>query len=98
MNEDRVSEAEGQHLLFWCPGCDGAHRIRYGAEGSPRWTWNGDKVLPTFSPSILVNKGRQNPQGHVCHSYVRNGQIQFLGDCTHALAGKTVDLPAWDRA
>ena len=22
-----------------------------------------------------------------------NGQIQFLGDCDHALAGQTVDLP-----
>lgn len=29
----------------------------------------------------------------VCHSFVRDGRIQFLGDCTHALAGKTVDLP-----
>lgn len=29
-----------------------------------------------------------------CHSFVRDGQIQFLNDCTHALAGQTVDLPA----
>ena len=29
----------------------------------------------------------------VCHSYVREGRIQFLGDCTHALAGQTVELP-----
>ena len=29
----------------------------------------------------------------VCHSFVRDGRIQFLGDCTHALAGQTVDLP-----
>ena len=28
-----------------------------------------------------------------CHSFVRDGRIQFLGDCTHALAGQTVDLP-----
>lgn len=28
-----------------------------------------------------------------CHSFVRDGKIQFLGDCTHELAGKTVDLP-----
>jgi hypothetical protein len=33
----------------------------------------------------------------VCHSYVRNGRIEFLNDCTHALAGKTVDLPEWDK-
>jgi hypothetical protein len=29
----------------------------------------------------------------VCHSFVTAGQIQFLGDCTHALAGQTVPLP-----
>jgi hypothetical protein len=29
----------------------------------------------------------------VCHSYVREGQIEFLADCTHALAGQTVALP-----
>lgn len=27
-----------------------------------------------------------------CHSFVRSGQIQFLDDCTHELAGKTVPL------
>lgn len=31
----------------------------------------------------------------VCHSFVREGRIQFLNDCTHALAGQTVDLPDW---
>ncbi len=31
----------------------------------------------------------------VCHSFVRDGRIQFLGDCTHELAGQTVDLPEW---
>ena len=29
----------------------------------------------------------------VCHSFVTDGRIQFLDDCTHALAGQTVDLP-----
>lgn len=27
-----------------------------------------------------------------CHSFVTDGQIQFLSDCTHELAGKTVSL------
>ena len=31
----------------------------------------------------------------VCHSFVVDGKIQFLSDCTHALAGQTVDLPEW---
>jgi hypothetical protein len=29
---------------------------------------------------------------YVCHSFVTNGSIQFLGDCTHKLAGQTVQL------
>lgn len=31
----------------------------------------------------------------VCHSFVNDGNIQFLDDCTHELAGKTVPLPDW---
>lgn len=31
----------------------------------------------------------------ICHSHVKEGKIQFLADCTHALAGQTVDLPDW---
>jgi hypothetical protein len=32
-----------------------------------------------------------------CHSFVRDGQIQFLSDCTHELAGKTVALKNIDE-
>lgn len=31
----------------------------------------------------------------VCHSFVTDGRVQFLSDCTHALAGQTVDLPEY---
>jgi len=31
---------------------------------------------------------------HVCHSFVRDGQIEFLSDCTHSLAGMTIQLQA----
>jgi hypothetical protein len=34
--------------------------------------------------------------GTTCHTYITAGRIQFLGDCTHALAGQTVDLPDLD--
>jgi hypothetical protein len=33
-----------------------------------------------------------------CHSFVTDGQIQFLGDCTHSLAGQTVPLPDWSES
>lgn len=32
----------------------------------------------------------------ICHSFVIFGRIQFLNDCTHSLAGQTVDLPNID--
>lgn len=28
-----------------------------------------------------------------CHSYIKDGMIQFLDDCSHELRGKTVELP-----
>lgn len=30
-----------------------------------------------------------------CHTFVTDGVIQFLGDCTHALAGRTVPMEAF---
>jgi hypothetical protein len=30
-----------------------------------------------------------------CHSFVENGHIRFLNDCTHELANQTVPIPHW---
>lgn len=32
----------------------------------------------------------------ICHSFVTDGKIQFLGDCSHELANQTVELPDID--
>lgn len=34
----------------------------------------------------------------VCHSFVVDGQMQMLSDCTHHLAGQTVPIPPWPIA
>jgi len=57
--------------------------------GTPCWTWNGSTEKPTFKPSVLTEGGDGRPR---CHSFITDGKIQFLNDCTHELAGKTVDL------
>lgn len=36
------------------------------------------------------------PVPFVCHSFVVDGSIQLLVDCTHELAGQTVDIPDFD--
>jgi hypothetical protein len=50
-----------------------------------------------------VRDGAGQPVPLVCHSFVgcngaQPGQIVFLGDCTHALKGQVVDLPAWPQS
>jgi hypothetical protein len=73
-------------VSFWCPGCSEVHTIRVSAGG---WSFDGNHERPTFSPSIAVAGGEDNSR---CHSFVRDGQIEFLSDCTHEMAGKTVAL------
>lgn len=95
----------GNRWLFECPGCGCAHFA------SDKWTFNGNVNAPTFRPSILVRYKRPITDEEanrimagekldipdcVCHSFVTDGKIQFLGDCTHELKGQTVDLPEWD--
>lgn len=94
----KLRSVEGGGLMFRCPGCGQAHMVKVGEGAGPRWGYNGDAERPTFTPSVFVNSPGQfhNPAEFVCHSFVTAGRIQFLTDCTHHLAGQTVDLPAWD--
>ena len=90
----------GASVLFDCPGCGMLHApvIRVGiGPKRPCWEWNGSLDTPTFTPSILVTCDDYGPEHKrvLCHSFVTGGRIQFLGDCTHDLAGQTVDLPEW---
>nr|WP_295828322.1 DUF6527 family protein [uncultured Azospirillum sp.] len=91
-----LRSVEGNRIMFWCPGCDGAHAVRVGDGSGPGWTYNGNPDKPTFSPSILVNPGGKTPGVPTCHSYVTDGCIRFLTDSTHHLAGQTVDIPDFD--
>lgn len=80
-----------RRLVFNCPGCGELHAPRIGGTGpGPLWAWCGDLDHPTLSPSIRV-RGK-----FLCHSFLRDGRLQFLGDCEHALAGQTVDVPEDD--
>ena len=93
-------------LTWWCPGCNDAHSIQHGEGPRPRWGWNGNAERPSFTPSVLVTYGavpdaeeefKEWRTERRCHSFVVDGKMQMLGDCTHALAGQTVPIPAWPR-
>ena len=76
-------------VFYYCPGCRAIHNadLREAGRAGPSWTFNEDRERPTLSPSVFYTT-------RVCHHFVQAGMIQFLGDCTHALAGQTVELPA----
>lgn len=98
----KLRTVQGGCFLFWCPGCDEAHIV------GPTWEFNNDGNAPTFHPSILVRGKRKMTEDEyqrimageklhiddtVCHSFILNGYINFLGDCTHSMAGQLVPLP-----
>lgn len=87
----------------WCAGCNEEHLIAVEQPFSngARWTFDGNESAPTFSPSVNIRTGPYpwdpNETDHgcvdVCHYFLRAGVIEYLGDCTHALSGKSVPLP-----
>jgi hypothetical protein len=96
---------KSQHLI---PTVPGQSIFSSGAT----WGFNGSVDRPTFTPSVFIRTGHYaegKPKaecwacnnGHnmceVCHSFVTDGKIQFLNDCTHHLAGQTVELPEVDE-
>jgi Family of unknown function (DUF6527) len=89
-----LRNVDGGDVAFFCPGCERWHVIN-----AARWHFDGNYDRPTFSPSIVITTNAiADDDGAVllaaskCHSFVKDGHIQFLGDCTHAMAGKTVPL------
>ncbi len=99
----KLRSLEGGRVMFWCPGCDGAHQVSVGEGTGPRWGYNGNEDAPTFTPSINVtyngpDAGLDGALPAVCHSFVTDGRIRFLNDCTHSLAGQTVEIPDFDKA
>ena len=99
-----VINGTGSTTKFWCPGCDDVHIIYNGL-----WQISELDGELTVHPSVLfyphshfINDNLEAPElfhpsniteSPRCHSFVRDGKIQFLSDSTHHLAGQIVDLP-----
>lgn len=75
---------DGSHA-FYCPGCEFYHRY------DSRWTFNGNLDKPSFTPSLLNHYPGVTDRQR-CHMYVTDGKMIFLSDCTHDLAGHTVEM------
>lgn len=64
-------------------------RMGHYAYSEPR-----DTCWCTYNAAQLAKAEPPSPYScQICHSFVTDGRIQFLDDCTHDMAGQTVDLP-----
>lgn len=93
-----VSKLVGTRLQFLCPACDETHEVVVSQEGvTTPWVWNGSLLQPTITPSIRVTRrewlSEESYNTHVCHSFVTEGLIHYLDDCTHPKRGKILGLP-----
>ena len=79
---------EATHLKLKMLGCFTCRvlPVTIGQSIPGTWRWNGDTEWPTLSPRILA------PVGVRGHCLIRDGRMEFLNDCTHEHAGKTVEL------
>lgn len=93
----RYTEKDGGYhgeLGFFCNGCGHRHFVSDKNTNIPNlpessiWTFNGNFENPTIAPSLKLTS-----PGYVCHSVITNGKIRFCPDCTHHLAGQTIELP-----
>ena len=88
---------------FECPGCNCAHFIRTKADPDlPKkevWKWNGDLDKPTVTPSLHVfyPSTSHKAEKTLCHLFITDGNIRFLGDCDHEMKGQTVPIPDWEE-
>jgi hypothetical protein len=95
------------HVLPVGPAANGVSRPTWGYNGDPARPTFTPSVLARNGHHVDGDRkecwcnfeqrtGRRSPfKCGICHSFVTDGQIQFLDDCTHALAGQTVPLPDW---
>lgn len=84
---------EATHITINIPGPTGILTLPFilkdSRKGTCCWTWNGDTESPTLKPSILTTSTFENFR---CHSWINDGFVQFLSDCTHEYARKNLEL------
>lgn len=102
-----VEKGSWFEFIFYCEGCGHSHGFRTATWEQPtglteeqkklfqhKWTFNGNLEKPTIRPSLHIwIEDKNGNKTTTCHSFVTDGKIEYLSDCRHKLAGKTIDMP-----
>lgn len=105
----KLRSIKGGGFSYWCQGCEEVHCISSGwsFDGNLEAPTFSPSVLVTSGHYTPNWSGRgcwctynaehpDDPSGFECsrcHTFIKAGMVQFLDDCTHALAGQTLPLP-----
>ena len=98
-----IIENDGSYS-FLCPGCNDYHKVSANCtfNGDVMYPTFYPAIL--IRTGHYSRNHKYNCQCNVedeykkkykcyrCHSFITNGRISFTNDCSHSLAGKTVDL------
>jgi hypothetical protein len=94
-------------IMFYCQGCDCHHAVNdsWSFNGdfenptfSPSILVRSGHYSDSYKGDCWCTYNEKHPDNPStfkcirCHSFVRDGKIEYLSDCTHELAGKTVEL------
>jgi hypothetical protein len=97
-----IAKIMKNRVYYWCEGCDHIHMVFFKAPQQgytgPVWEFNQDPINPTISPSVrhFYTHPETKNQVTTCHYWIKNGNIEYCGDCEHKYAGQTrklVDIP-----
>lgn len=99
---------EGVHVSIYCLGCKEEHIIRVQEPHAWGFNRDFERPTFTPSLLVRSGHYMPNHKAgdpcwcgtedaafgcKICHSFITDGMMQFLSDCTHELAGQTVALP-----
>lgn len=88
----------------WCPGCEEMHRLpdSWTFDGnvecptfSPSFKHSGVRAVTVNGEwtGEFVTDAAGKPIPFICHYILTAGVLNFCGDCTHSLTGRSVPLP-----
>lgn len=101
----KMRRVENGHS-HWCPACGEMHVIpgSWKFDGNVEQPTFSPSVKITGKQTVVDEKGEWTGEwmrdadgkalDYCCHYILTAGQLNFCGDCTHAMKGQTVPLPA----
>lgn len=105
----KLRSVAGGGISYWCQGCQEMHAINstWQFDGNLEAPTFAPSVLVTSGhyladwkgPNCWCTYNAKHPEKPTvfkrerCHTFINGGMVQFLPDCTHALAGQTLQLP-----